>query len=647
MANLSANPQVYEYSVKKLFCFFLFLWICTSQISLKAQSKKAIESYQKGMDALRYGKLNDAFSNFEEALRREPRYADAFFQLGKLYEFNRQFGVAIQQYDNCLQSNPAENIANAAYTNAGFLFLKKGDYQKTIDYLAKISFLANQTLKSREKTRIEKAIASSKFAIEALKTPLAIQPKVLPTTVNKFDSQYFPVLTADRETMIFTGYNSTDNDENLYISTIQNGNWNEPMGLSDNINTAQSEGTASISADGRTLIFTSCQDTRGLGSCDLYISKKMANRWTKPENMGEAINSPSWDSQPSLSADGQTLYFVSDRTGGMGRYDIYVSTLDSLGRWKKAQNIGKNINTPDDEMSPFVHANGSTLFFSGNGYLGMGGYDIYRTDLESGQWTAPRNMGYPLNTHENQVGLFVTSDGTKAYYSVEKGESARTRNAQLVEVELPESVKNSFKRTVYLKGTISDAQSKQNLAANVELVNLKTNEKHTFASDAVTGQYLSVLNEGGEYAVFVSREGYFFKSLSFDFSQKAQDKILDISLEPIKKNSREVLNNLYFDTGKWELKNESLPELEKLHLLLKNNPNLTIEISGHTDDVGRDADNLLLSQKRAKSVAEYLIKNGINILRVKVEGYGKTRPIVQNTSDENRRLNRRIEVKIL
>ena len=258
-------------------------------------------------------------------------------------------------------------------------------------------------------------------------------------------------------------------------------------------------------------------------------------------------------------------------------------------------------------------------------------------------------MGYPLNTFEDQVALFITADAKKAYYSLERDQEDKYRRAKIVEIEVPESLQAKFKATSFLKGIVYDAQTKQKLQADIELISLKNNElMGKISSDTQTGNYTSVLTNGGDYAVFVSKKGYFFKSLNFDFSDKiGLDKILDIPLEPIKKEAKEILNNIFFDTAKWNLKSESTVELDKLVALLKANPGLPIEISGHTDNVGKDADNLLLSQKRAKSVVDYLAQKGVNVLNVTAEGYGKTRPYLPNSSDENRKLNRRIEVKFL
>ena len=631
--------------MKYLFLIIAFSLLQTSfsQSSLSSTNRKAVDAYEKGVQALKDRNIEKAFSEFEEAIERDKLFSEPYFQLGRLYEQNRQFGNAILNYEKAVNAQEKTSVTEIAAQQVGQLYLKKGEYQKALVFLEKGIGAVTPSNQKRYKTRID----NCKFALEAINKPLIINPLELPKSVNKFQSQYFPVMTADRETLIYTG--NQDLDENLYVASIKDKIWTEPVSISDIINTKENEGTATISADGRTLVFTSCGGKKGFGSCDLFISYKQGDNWTSPQNLGQSVNSPEWESQPSLSADGRTLYFVSDRKGSLGKRDIWVSKLDSTNMWAKATNLGNPINTIEDDLSPFIHANGKTLFFASEGHVGMGGLDLYFTENQQSKWLKPENLGYPLNTFEDQVALFITADGKKAYYSLERDQEDKYRRAKIVEIEVPESLQAKFKATSFLKGVVYDATTKQKLQADIELISLKNNELlGKISSDSQTGTYTSVLTSGGDYAVFVSKKGYFFKSLNFDFSDKiGLDKTLDIPLEPIKKEAKEILNNIFFDTAKWDLKSESTVELDKLVALLKSNPDLPIEISGHTDDVGKDADNLLLSQKRAKSVVDYLAQKGVNILKIKAEGYGKTRPYLPNSSDENRKLNRRIEVKFL
>jgi outer membrane protein OmpA-like peptidoglycan-associated protein len=395
-------------------------------------------------------------------------------------------------------------------------------------------------------------------------------------------------------------------------------------------------------------VFTACNRRDGYGSCDLYISYKNGQAWSKPQNLGAAINTPYWESQPTLSADGRVLYFVSDRLGGVGGRDVWVSTLQKNNQWTSARNSGSVINTPDDEASPFLHANGRTLFFASEGHQGLGGYDLFFSDSTQAGWQSPRNLGYPINTSDNQVALVITSDGQYGYYSLDTKRLGNQRVSRLYRFQLPESLRQQFNVVNRLKGLVTDARTNKPIEADIELYDLKTRQIVSRLSSDTEGQYLSVIPNGGEWGLYVSAPNYFYKSLSFDYTLKnnAEGKTLNITLDPLNAQGYGILSNIYFETGKADLQDKSRTELDKLVQYLQNQKMLRIEITGHTDDVGDAKQNLILSQKRAQSVTEYLIAAGINRERIKSVGFGKTRPMVANTSEDNRRLNRRIEWRV-
>ena len=500
-----------------------------------------------------------------------------------------------------------------------------------------------------------------RFGQEAMQHPQAVDPKPMSSVLQTTPSQYFPVLTADEQTLVFTAL-KPEGDEDLMTATFNGETWSPPVSLSPNINTPDNEGTASLSADGRTLVFTACQGRKGFGSCDLYVSKKTGSDWSSPENLGPTVNSHFYESQPALSADGRRLYFVSDRPGGQGRRDIWQSDLNADGTWAQPVNLGVPVNTPANEASPFIHPNGQSLFFASDGHIGMGGYDLFVTrpnETDNAQstdrgtvWSMPTNLGYPINTAEDQASLFVSANGTRAYYSYEEQKDGVSQKSRLYTFELSESLRDRVRPVSFLKGVVADAKTKKPLGATVELIDLKTNQiVSRVQTDVQTGQYTAVLPSGGEYALYVSTQGYLFKSLSFDFTQKTKGDgmTLSVPLEPVSagNTANETLNNLFFETGRYDLADKSRTELDRLATFLQANPSVKIEISGHTDDKGDAAANLTLSQKRAQSVVTYLTKAGIQPDRIRAMGYGKTRPLAPNTSDENRQLNRRIEWRVL
>lgn len=625
--------------MNKLFSFLLFIFISAPVF---AQNPKAKEFYDKGIKSFMERKPSDATESLLRAIEKDSTYADAYFKLGQMNETARNEGNALKYYRKALHFKPDNPTYKQAYTYIGTRALRAGNYNEAKPLLE--FALKNSPPNSMIVKQLTQQLEVCKFGIEAQNRKLNFQASDMGEVINFKHNQYFPVLTADNETLIFTA-RSEDGDENLYVSQMTDGKWSKPQGISPKINTAANEGTCSISADGRTLVFTSCDGKDSFGSCDLYISRKIGSEWSTPENLGESVNTRFWEAQPSLSNDGHILYFSSDRPGSLGQKDIWMTELRPDKTWAKAVNLGNTVNTVRDEISPFVHANGRTLFFASDGHIGMGGFDLFMTENKSGGFSAPENLGYPINTHEDQVALFVTSDGKKGYYSSDSRNTTR-----LYEFDIPKELNDKFRRANFVKGVVKDAQTQKTLEAEIELVDLKSNQiLERIQSDALTGEYTAVLPNGSHYGLFVNRKDYFFKSLSFDFSEKsdANGKIINILLEPIRKDAKEVLSNIFFDSGKAELRPESFPELDKLQKLLVNNKTLQVEISGHTDNVGKDTDNLALSQKRAAAVAEYLISRGVNAANIKAIGCGETKPILPNDTEENRQLNRRIEMKIL
>lgn len=632
-----------------------FLFLLTSFFSY-AQSPKAKELYVQSIRLFGERKAGEAIPFMEQAIKVDPSYGDAYLKLGQLYEFTKRFDPAIAAYRDAVKLQPDSPASGAAYQSLSTILMRLGRYTEALPYLEKYQSLFAP--KSVQHSRVGRLIANAHFGVEATQHPQPVDPKPVSPVLNTTPSQYFPVLTADEQTLVFTAL-KPEGDEDLMVATFNGESWSPPVSLSPNINTPDNEGTATLSADGRTLVFTVCQGRKGFGSCDLYLSRKTGADWSAPENLGPVVNTRYYESQPSLTADGRRLYFISDRPGGKGRRDIWRSDLNADGSWREPVNIGAPVNTAANEASPFIHANGQSLFFASEGHTGLGGYDLFIADSlaagDSIRWSVPTNLGYPINTSEDQASLFVAANGRRAYYSFEEQKEGVSQKSRLYAFDLPETLRDRVKPVSYVKGIVADARTNKPLAATVELIDLKTNQLISrVQADAQTGQYTAILPSGGEYALYVSVPGYLFKSLSFDFTQKSKGAIgtglsLSVPLEPAVAGAtaKETLNNLFFDTGRYDLADKSRTELDRLAQFLKLNPGVAIEISGHTDDRGDAAANLTLSKKRAQSVLTYLTRAGISPERIKAVGYGKTRPLVPNTTDENRQQNRRIEWRVL
>jgi outer membrane protein OmpA-like peptidoglycan-associated protein len=637
--------------MKKLYFFALLFGMLPVVFPAAQTNDKAKILYEQANIAFRERNFKKGFDLMDKAIEKDPNFAEAYYKLGNVYEFTfGEQGKAIPYYEKALVLKPDFNGFIAAYQTLAYRYLQDGKYD-----LAKAHFEKFIDLKPGKELQVREArrqLANIEFARNAMQNPVSFKPKSLGKTINKYQLQYFPVLTADKSKLFFTSRatNTHESDENLMVSNWTGDSWGTPESVSKMINTAFNEGTCSISADGRTLVFTCCQGRETYGSCDLFVTFKNGSEWSVPENMGPKINTMAWESQPSLSADGRTIFFVSDRQGGYGRRDIWMSTLDNDGYWQKPVNLGKNVNTPYDDLSPFIHVNGRTLYFSSQGHPSLGGYDLYSVDLLGNQWGNVKNLGYPLNTYLDEVSLFVTSDGKKGYYAFESKNEHVLQSSELYEFDIPEQIELKY-TSDFLKGIVYDSKTKNRLDAKIELFDVgKDSLVALMNSDAKTGEYLTVLTKGSEYALYVNRPGYLFKSLYFnhkDTAKTAENLILDIYLTPIEKGAKETLNNLFFATNEYKLDGKSVTEIEKIIRFMGEYQNLILEISGHTDDVDTDEYNQKLSEKRAKSVYDYLIARGMNPLRLKYAGYGEKQPAYPNNSDKNRALNRRIEFKVL
>jgi outer membrane protein OmpA-like peptidoglycan-associated protein/tetratricopeptide (TPR) repeat protein len=626
-----------------------FLAFGQGSTSLHTKNKKAIKQYQEANYHIKLRQFAEALNKLGDAVERDPDFLEAHLRMAFCYEVLREFRLQQVHLEEVVRISPKNPRYKNVYYSLGRGYFDQGKYEKAREMLQILyelgisnDFVRQEALKLEENIR---------FAIQHIQKPLNIKPVPLPPVVNTFPQQYFPVLTADENVLIFTRRTGTSfhDDEDIYISEKDAfGEWQNPVSISPNINSQFNEGTCTISADGRILIFTTCEGRESFGSCDLYMSQRLGSDWSVPENLGKEINSKAWESQPSLSADGRVLYFISDRKNGMGKRDIYVSERLEDGSWSQAVNAGPGVNTIDDEVSPFIHVNGKTLFFSSRGYPGFGGFDIYFTERIGSSWTTPENIGYPINDHDDQVSLFITTNGENAYYSYEV-QGQEGKKSLLYTFRFPDN-ENIVKGSNYLTGIVRDKKTDQPLKAEVELFDLDSNALiNVFVSDPVSGRYLSILSEGGKYGLYVQKEGYLFESRTFNYTEGslAEPLVQDFYLQPITVGAKTVLNNIFFEFDSYELKDESITELEKVLRFLELNPEISIEIEGHTDDVGSEAYNLELSSRRAESVYSFLLSRDISADRLVFKGYGESEPLMPNDSDANRALNRRIEFKVL
>jgi len=648
--------------MKKLFllCCLLIVSYCKAQLppgEYSTTNKKAISLFESALKSFQIGNEKKSIEELTAAIQKAPEFIEPHLLLAELYQTKNQTKQAIEEYQKAIAINPGFNLNN--FFNLAELEMMIGDYKNAkADYE---SFLKKQRINPDSKEKAEHQLANCDFAMEAMKNPVPFAPKNLGPAINTASDEYFPAVTADDQTFLFTRSdrsNPQTAQEDFLISKKIDGNWT-PAVLMSGVNTPGNEGSPALSADGQLLFFVACQSRpdgsydggrKGYGSCDIFYSQKVGAKWSQPYNLGPMINSKSWESQPCFSADGKTLYFVSQRPGGLGGGDIWYSNLTENGAWGRPINIGPKINTPGNEESVFIHPDGKTLYFGSNGHVGMGGLDLYVVRKnDAGEWGTPVNMGYPINSYADENSILINGLGNLAYTA--SGKEGGQGGLDLYQFELYEGARPG--KITYMKGKVYDAKTKAPIGAHFELIDLETS-KSTVASDANpgNGEFLVVLPIEKNYALNVTQEGYLFYSENFslkDLADKSKPYLMDVPLIPIDtgKGSVVELKNVFFETAKFDLKPESKIELDKLVNFLTLNKTLRIELDGHTDNVGDKKLNQLLSQNRAKSVCDYLIAHGIDTKRLTYKGFGDTQPKVKNDTDENRALNRRTEFRVI
>ena len=582
-----------------------------------------------------------------EAIKIEPKFVDAYLSLAGINANMKNYTESVNQFEKAF-------LLDSVYTYNYLLpysisLAGTGRFNDALNAVNK--FLLDTTINDRSRKAGEFRKGTYQFAIDYANTHpdknYIFKPENLGDSINTTNLEYFPSLTIDGKKMIFT--KRIKDNEDFYESDLDNNSkWGKAFPLPGNINsTTFNEGAQNISQDGKWLLFTGCNFPEGLGSCDLYISYLTKKGWSEPENLGPNVNSEFWESTPSLSPDKRDLYFSSNVPGGFGGKDIWVCHRNENGKWGQPLNLGSEVNTAGDESTPFIHADNQTLYFNSNGHPGYSEKpDIFVTrKLPNGKWSKPENLGYPINTIDDEGSLIVASDGKTAYYSSDRSDTKG--GLDIYTFELRQDIRPL--KTLWVKGQVYDKKTKEGLPSSVELTDINTRQLVSKLQTDEDGNYLVTLPVGKDYAFNVNRKGYLFYSENYNISATANDSIFhaDIPLQPIEANAHIVLKNVFFDTKKTELKPESITELDNVVKLMNENPKIKILISGYTDNVGKPTDNLLLSKGRAVAVVNYLLGKGIKNERLSFKGMGETNPVADNKTEEGRSLNRKTELSIV
>ncbi len=655
--------------VFKLTYIFLLSALCAvffnvnAQKSLTTKSKKAIAFYEEAKGFYVNNQFRDAILSLDDAIAKDDRFIEAYIFKADICEIIKKYELQEEALKKTLEIDSMYFIPT--YYNMGILMYNTGRYNEVEPWMKRFT---NNMGTRRTKLNPQSWIDKAAFAQKAIDHPNPYNPVNLGPSINSEYDEYWPSISADGENIVFTVLvpndilkfsqgdlpkNPMNFQEDFYQSYLKQEGWSARTAITS-INTDSNEGAQALSADGHWMFFASCNRPDSKGSCDIYFSRRTIEGWSKPINIGIPVNSPYGETQPSFSADGKTLYFISNRPGGIGKNDIWKSEIISFLSngcpvFSKPENLGEAINSPLSESSPFIHHDNQTLYFSSKGWLGFGEMDLFVSRRDSnGNWTEAVNLGYPINSNRDEIGLVINAEGNKGYFSSD-GLSDTKNGKDIYEFELPENVKPQ--KTTYVKGTVYDKETQRPLGAHLRIFRIEDGQDISVSeSTSFSGEFLFCLPIGSSYGLKVNKEGYLFYSDHFNVSESAtieNPKKLKVYLSKIKKDEVVVLNNVFFDHDSYALKMTSYHELDDVILFLNSNPAITIEFGGHTDNVGDANYNMELSQKRAKAVYDYIISKNIPKDRVSFMGYGMNQPLMSNDTEEGKAKNRRTEIKVL
>lgn len=632
---------------KCLYIFFLLIAMPVLVVGQQYQPKPKAEDYfKKAKEAVKEKKADKALAYYQKAVAIDPGYYEAQAQYAILLNRLGRKQEAIPALEHLLRIDPGREPY--IHFQLGKLYLEQGQLENAANQLEQFS--SYQDLDEQDLQVARHMARTCRFRIESLTHPVEFNPVSFTDAINSSGDEFNPTFTADGQTVVFT--RNVGRQEDFYSSWMKNEVWQEARALQD-LNTPDNEGAHCLSKDGKTMYFTACQRSDGLGSCDLYMTRMDGGHWSDPVNLGGQVNSRHWDSQPTLSADGRLLIFSSKRPNGQGGADLWYTTRSVGGAWREAKSLPGSINSHGDEETPFLHADGKTLYFSSNGHPGMGMQDLFVSRLIGDSlWSEPENLGYPINTSEQEQAMTVGLDGETAYFSSNRRPNGQTADYDLFTFIIPEE--RQGRPVTYVSGQVRSS-SGTGLPARIRFQPLDESAWLTDTVDADSdGTYLICLPAGNRYGMIIEHPGYSF------FSQQIQlnDDLafhpyrIDAVLFPLVSRDTQdrvpiVLKNILFDSGSASLLSSSSFELERVRQLLMQHPDLSVRIDGHTDDIGDPSSNMKLSEDRARAVVNWLVKAGIDKNRLTARGWGETRPLVPNDSAENRQLNRRTELVLL
>lgn len=646
---ISESPVGTKHGTKLffLFCFLLVPFSILSQNNFPCPSsadKKAVKYLSDAVKARKDKKdYSDVKKLFMRATDQDSAFAEAWNNLGDAAYYRKDFNTMAEAYEKLISLCP--DAGADAYYRLGNYYYEKEKFGEAKTCFKK--FLEFDFLKETHARDAELKIFRSRLRL----SPVPFNP-VPVNGISTKDPEYLAIISADNELCFFTRrYDYQDknsitsqSNEKFMISRNINGEFEKgvPLPAPFNRKSSNNEGGPSISIDNTMLFFT----VNDGGNFDIYYSISNNGYWDEIKNLGTDVNDPlQWDSQPAIAPDGKTLYFVSYRDSIHRTSDIYRTKLVN-GVWQKPERLPSVINTNGNEKSPFIHPDNKTFYFSSDSLPGMGGMDIYvsRKD-EKGNWSEPVNLGYPINTDADEVGFFVSTDGRKGYFA--SNSLKGVGGYDIYSFDIPVEAKPE--KVLFLKGEVKDEEENLPLAARIEIKNMITKEVLEIEYDTLTGKYASVLPFKHDYLLTISKEGYAFNSKYYSLRDSTLEKPVntEMKMRKMEVGKSYTLNNIYFATDSWVLSDTDKAVIESFSEFLKQNPSIKVAIHGHTDNSGSPSSNLSLSKNRANAVYDYLVKLGIDTSHLSYEGFGQSKPVASNSTEEGKALNRRTEFYIL
>lgn len=643
--------------------YLLLVCFCVGCVSAQpaaerpALSKKEQKLFAEARRAYDQRDFASSATLLESILEKNQSVPDVFYLRALNHRRLGQYEAALAtlRRGQAADTSPSPTL----YVELGQLEAQLGNFAGSLAAYQKYQQAVGTDAKPARRARADELVRKAEIALDLASRPVPYTATPLPGELNTSENgEYFPSLSADGNSLIFTRRVKQENEDFYRSDRLEDGSWSVAQPLAG-VNSAFNEGAQSITADGKYLVFTICERPENRGSCDLYYSQQVeSGGWTPAKTIGASINTEADESQPAISADGKLLFFSSNRPGGRGGKDIYVAGRLPDGEWSSPSNLGEVINTPGNEQYPFWAADGTTLYFTSDTHPGLGGEDLFRTRLtRQNTWAEVTNLGYPINTAGDETNIFIGLDGATAYFSkkyIQAGSGLT--DVDIYTFELPADLRPT--PATYLEARVIDAVTKQPVDAVIALAPQAEDAPVSYLGPDADGRFLTVLPAGKDYFLTVEQPGYLFYGENFRLTGELLPEEpfrLTVELQPVEEavaaggteaDGSIAFKNVLFETGSATLLPVSGQELDRLVNVLLDQPSLRVEIAGHTDDVGDEQANQLLSEQRAAAVSEYLREHEVDSSRITTTGYGESRPVATNDTAEGRAQNRRTTFKL-